>query len=210
MNRHHIVRGALIAVASAVLLVGCASGGSAAWTYAPASPAASDAAPAASGAAASTAPSPATAAGASLGMIMVEATDDLKFKPAALTVDAPGTYTVEFKNSRRHRPRLHPRGRRDPYRAGRRDRHLRRRRAGRRPALHLLGPRPCRGRHDRHHHGGRRSGSAEWLTTTAVQRPTPARSRPTRTLRSTRSMTRPRPRCLTARSTTSTWSWRRS
>ncbi len=104
-----MVRHAFTTAAAVILLAGCASGGSAVWTYAPASPAAASpaasgaaaASPAASGApAASTAPQPTTAAvaGASLGTLQVEAFD-LGFKPAELTVDKAGTYTIEFKNT---------------------------------------------------------------------------------------------------------------
>jgi len=99
-----IVRPAIIAAATAILLAGCASGGSAVWTYAPSSPAASSAGPAAASpgasAAASTAPQPTTAAvaGVSLGTLKIEAFD-LGFKPNALTVDKAGTYTMEFKNT---------------------------------------------------------------------------------------------------------------
>jgi len=100
-----MVRHAVTAIAAAILLAGCASGGSAVWTYAPASPAASaspaGASPAASGSAApSVAPgaTPAAVAGEPLGTLQIEAFD-LGFKPNALTVDAPGTYTIEFKNT---------------------------------------------------------------------------------------------------------------
>ena len=91
-----IVRPAIIVAAAAILLAGCASGGSAAWTYAPASPAAGG-----DTAAASTPPDATAApvAGESLGTIQIVASDDFKFTPNEPTVDAPGTYTIELKNS---------------------------------------------------------------------------------------------------------------
>jgi nitrite reductase (NO-forming) len=93
-----VVRLAITAAAGAVLVGGCASSGSAAWTYAPASPGATTVA------AASDAPGPTTAApvaGESLGTLKIEAFDSpaLSFKPSELTVDAVGTYTIEFTNS---------------------------------------------------------------------------------------------------------------
>ncbi|MFI5291352.1 MAG: multicopper oxidase domain-containing protein [Candidatus Limnocylindrales bacterium] len=91
-----ITRHAIVAVAATIILAGCASGASAAWTYAPASPANSDAV-------ASTSPEPTTAAapGESAGTLEIEALESpsFGFKPNELTVDAPGTYTVEFTNT---------------------------------------------------------------------------------------------------------------
>jgi nitrite reductase (NO-forming) len=93
-----IVRQAILAAIATMLIAGCATGASAAWTYAPATPAADD-----SGASAApdpNAPEPTTAAapGESLGTLEIEAFD-LGFTPAELTVDAPGTYTVAFTNT---------------------------------------------------------------------------------------------------------------
>jgi len=88
-----IVRPAIIAAATAILIAGCASGGSAVWTFVPPSPAASAAA-----APSAPAPTNAAVAGVPLGTLKIEAFD-LGFKPAETTVDKAGTYTIEFKNT---------------------------------------------------------------------------------------------------------------
>jgi len=80
-----------VIVAVGGLAAACASAGSASWTYAPQSPAASQ--PAATGA-----PSPAAGTSASLGTLELEAFD-VGFKPKEFTVDKVGAYTVHFKNT---------------------------------------------------------------------------------------------------------------
>jgi nitrite reductase (NO-forming) len=89
-----IARRAIMASAAAIVLVGCTSG-SAAWTYPPAAGVAIDSSAAPSGTPGQTS---APAAGQSLGSLQIEAFD-LGFKPAELTVEAPGTYTIEFTNA---------------------------------------------------------------------------------------------------------------
>jgi nitrite reductase (NO-forming) len=93
------MRRPLAPIALGVLLVvtaGCASTGSAHWTYAPAT--AAPAAAAAVAPATSAAPAAPAAATTPIGTIDVEAFD-LGFKPKALTVDKAGRYTVNLKNT---------------------------------------------------------------------------------------------------------------
>ena len=89
--RTHLPRLALVGVL-AIALSGCASATGPTWTFGPAVSAAPVAAPVA-------APTPA----ASMAPMATEAIEieafDLGFKPAAITVAAPGMYDVTFKNT---------------------------------------------------------------------------------------------------------------
>jgi nitrite reductase (NO-forming) len=80
-------------LATAAITAGCASPAGPTWTFAPAG--AATAPPA--GASAAPAPSSAAAV-ATIGAVELEAFD-LGFKPNAITVDAPGRYTVTLKNT---------------------------------------------------------------------------------------------------------------
>lgn len=96
MRRHAVAQIALIG--SMIILVGCAApGGRPGWTYAPprtaASPGVDPAAHLVSGA--PEAAAPAAAAG---GPIVIESYD-LGFKPASITVPAPGRYELTLKNT---------------------------------------------------------------------------------------------------------------
>lgn len=82
-------------IAIAAMLAGCSSSGGPTWTYAPALAASADAG--ASAGHGSQAPAPA-ANGQVLGTLEIESFD-LGFKPAKLTVDAPGRYTVKLTNT---------------------------------------------------------------------------------------------------------------
>ncbi len=91
MNRHF----ARIVAAAAILalVAGCtASDAKPGWTFPPAG------SPAAPVAGASTSPSASSGAGAVLGTLEIEAFD-LGFKPAAIDVEAPGTYAVSLQNT---------------------------------------------------------------------------------------------------------------
>jgi nitrite reductase (NO-forming) len=80
-------------LATAAITAGCASPSGATWTFAPAP------APTAAPGGASAAPAPSgDSAAVAIGALEVEAFD-LGFKPNAITVDAPGRYTVTFKNT---------------------------------------------------------------------------------------------------------------
>ncbi|CAN5519514.1 hypothetical protein BH20CHL7_BH20CHL7_11140 [soil metagenome] len=79
-------------VLSVLLVAACAGSGAPSWTFAPDSPGGSPATPGSSPAA-----TPASGA-AVLGTLEVESFD-LGFKPAQLTVDAPGRYAVTLRNT---------------------------------------------------------------------------------------------------------------
>ena len=95
--RTHLPRLALVA-ALALALTGCASAKGPTWTYAPAadSPAVGAAAPAS---AAPAAAAPAASMAPMGGQAIEIDAFDLGFKPAAITVAAPGMYDVTFKNT---------------------------------------------------------------------------------------------------------------
>ena len=71
----------------AIVAAGCATGSRPTWTFSPLTAAVGSPGPAGS-----------SAPGQAVGTISIEAFD-LGFKPAAIEVDAAGTYTVEFKNT---------------------------------------------------------------------------------------------------------------
>ncbi|MFI5254521.1 MAG: multicopper oxidase domain-containing protein [Candidatus Limnocylindrales bacterium] len=81
---------AIVAVVG--LAAGCATAGSASWTYAP------QASGGAASGSASASATPAGSPGPSLGTLELEAFD-IGFKPNMFTVDTAGTYTVHFKNT---------------------------------------------------------------------------------------------------------------
>ncbi len=134
MNRHFARAVALIALVS--LVGACAAAAAPVWTFPPA--ASSSAGPAASTPAAPVDPA---ASHPASGTIEIEAFD-LGFTPAAISVEAAGTYTVKLSNTGTAPHDVTFAGRHDDRRRRRPERRGHGRRPRRRPGIHLLDPGP--------------------------------------------------------------------